>query len=248
MYGVVPLERRRPPAPGSTSAPRREVDADRAEARQDVGAEQADRLPLPADLGQRGRGQLLRRQATPSSDQDADGNGLRRAGAADAGEQARRDRPTGRWSRRARAGVDGRLPRAGVEDEGERSLAVDADVDRLGHLAGHRAHGQRHLLAPAGQRGRAAAPGGGRRQCEGDLRLDVHRSAAPGPLTAAANTSASTVAPMATMAAISQPTVRRPRRLAAEREPGGGDRHARPEHQRRPAAARRGASPSSCGR
>ena len=71
----------------------REVDADPAEAGQDVGAEQADRLPLAAHLGQRGGGELLRRQDHPVERPRAHRDGLGGTGAPDAGELAR-------WRRR----------------------------------------------------------------------------------------------------------------------------------------------------
>ena len=150
-----------------------EVDPDRAEAPEHVGAEQARRLPLPADLRQRRRSQLLRREADTVERPGADGNRSSGTGAADAGEQAGRA-GRGQVETPAEAGVDGRLPRPRVEDEGERALAVDADVDGLGDLAGHRADGERHPLEPAGQGRRPGAPGVGGRQRERHLRLHVH--------------------------------------------------------------------------
>ena len=101
-------------------------------------------------------------------------------------------------------------------------------------LPGHRAHRQRDPLRPTGQRGHPAAPGGGGRQGERHLGLHVdRRSAVAGPADARRPTpSASTVAPMATMAAISQPRrVGHGTDLAAEREPAGGQRHAHAEHE-----------------
>ena len=59
------------------------------------------------------------------------------------------------------AGVDGRLARPRVEDEGVGALAADADVDGLGDLPGHGAHGERHPFGAPGQNRGAAAPGGG---------------------------------------------------------------------------------------
>ena len=78
-------------------------------------------------------------------------------------------------------GINGRLSRARIEDEGEGSLAFDADVHRLGDLTGNDADRERHILAPAGLGRRPGTDSGGRRKGEGDLRLDMHDGGRPGP-------------------------------------------------------------------
>ena len=136
----------------------------RAEAGEHVGAEQADRLALPAHLGQRGGRQLLRRQGNPSSDQDPTETG-RAVPVQPTPANSRRRTGAGQTQPVGQAGVDGRLPRPRVEDERVRPLAADAHVGRLGHLPGHHAHRQRHLLArrrAAPWRRRSRVPAGGR--------------------------------------------------------------------------------------
>ena len=113
----------------------------------------------------------------PRADRDRPG----RAGAPDAGELAGRA-GRGQVEPPGQAGVDGRLPRPRVEDEGERALAADADVDRLGHLARPPCS---RSAAPARPARAASSPRRtrhvGGRQGEGHLRLDVHRRAAGRP-------------------------------------------------------------------
>ena len=140
-------------------------------------------------------------------------------------------------------GVNGRLARPRVDDEGVRPLAADADVDRLGHLAGHHAHRHRHLLAAAGLAAAPAQPAlaGGRAKVTCGSTWTVAARLAGGPVTAAARTNTSTVTPMATEATMSRP--RCPRKaLAADGDADGGDGHAHPEHQRR--QWQRGAAPT----
>ena len=63
-----------------------EVDAHGAEAGQHVRTEQTHRLSLAADLGQRGRGELLGLQGDPFERPRPRRHRLGRPGAADAGE------------------------------------------------------------------------------------------------------------------------------------------------------------------
>ena len=84
-------------------APRAEVDADAAEAGQHVGTQEADGLPFPAHLGQRGGRQLLGRQADPVERPGPHRDGPGGPGAPDTFELGRRAgaRQVQRWARPA---------------------------------------------------------------------------------------------------------------------------------------------------
>ena len=116
--GEVPAQRR-PLGPGQDERPGGEVDAHRAEAGEDVGAERGrSGSPFPPIWGSVAAVSCWGAKVTPSSDHDPDATGVAVpvqptpansvAGPADGQVQ-----PVGQ------AGVDGRLPRPGVEDEGD---------------------------------------------------------------------------------------------------------------------------------
>ena len=138
--------------------------------------------PRPPIWGKVGGGELLRRQAHPLERPRADRDRPCDAGAPQPGEL--HGRPgLAEVQSPGQTSVNGRLPCAGVEDEGEGSPPADADVDRLGHLAVHRADRQGDPLPSGRPRRGAAAPGGGRWQGEGDRWLNVHpRVEQPAPI------------------------------------------------------------------
>ena len=144
---------------GSLRAPegerlRREVEADGTEAAQHVGAQQADRLTRHAEVGQGGRASASAgSEATPATDHDVTPTGCAFPVQPTPANSVRE--PIVRQVQRGgQVGVDDGLPGPGVDDERVRALAVDADVDQFGHLARHRAHGDRNALGATAQRGR----------------------------------------------------------------------------------------------
>ena len=151
---------------------RREVDADGTEAAQHVRSQQTDRLPRHAEVGQCGCRQRLRGQWDTGHRPRRHTHRLRLPRTAHPRELGRRA-AMGQVQLGGQVGVDDGLPGPGVDHERVRAGAVDADVDQFGHLARHRAHGDRNALGATAQRDGPGAAGGRRGKCEVHQRFDV---------------------------------------------------------------------------